>query len=49
MDEQKGKSRKERPFGKSGRFCKFMELAVCHCARISLCLSVYDRTLLVTG
>ena len=50
MDEQKKNPEGEVRLASREDTVKVHELAVCHCARISLCLSVYRmETLLVTG
>ena len=50
MDEQKKNLEGEIRLASREDIVKVHELTVCHCAKISLCLSVYRmETLLVTG
>ena len=50
MDEQKKNLEGKIRLASREDIVRIHELAVCHCARISLCLSVYRMgTLLVTG
>ena len=50
MDEQKENPEGEVRLASREDIVRIHELAVCHCAGISLCLSVYRMgTLLVTG